>query len=284
MKNRYKFGILGLIVVLVLALVGIGSMTGANAARPVMNPPCTETVHHPAETHEEEIFHPEEFHFETVVVSEEVPGVWANWAPNNTQGPQDYVPVWPSDERGTWIVHEQGVPPGHEGPDGVYQQGAGNSPWFYRQAAVPEVTKEVKVVDKEAWTETITVVDKEAYDEEVEVPCEEPEQPEPLVEEKSTSSYECGDDFESVTTETTTTEYILVEGEWVLGQPITKITHSKNPVEVVPCEEKPEEPEKPGNPDEPNKPVSNPPAPQAPEAPAPQKKAPQIPFSVDAGI
>ena len=67
------------------------------------------------------------------------PAVWANWAPNDTQGPQNYEPIWPEDERGKWIVHEQGIPPGHEGPDGVYQKGEGNSPYFYRQAEVSHI-------------------------------------------------------------------------------------------------------------------------------------------------
>jgi hypothetical protein len=74
----------------------------------------------------------------------DVEAVWANWQPNDSQGPQDYEPLPPTqdpdgtwnvdtDDRGTWIIHEQGIPGGHEGPDGVYQQGGGNSPWFFRR-------------------------------------------------------------------------------------------------------------------------------------------------------
>jgi hypothetical protein len=77
----------------------------------------------------------------------DVEEVWANWQPNNSQGPQDYEPLPPTqnpdgtwnvdtDVRGTWIIHEQGIPGGHEGPDGVYQQGGGNSPWFFRRSFV----------------------------------------------------------------------------------------------------------------------------------------------------
>jgi hypothetical protein len=114
-----------------------------------------QTIHHEAETHV--VHHDAVTHEETVVDS---PAIWANWAPNDTKGPQDYIPVWPSDDRGKWIVHDQGIPPGHEGPDGVYQKGEGNSPFFYRQHEVSHV--EV-ITDHEAYDET--VVDKEAYDE-----------------------------------------------------------------------------------------------------------------------
>lgn len=113
-------------------------------------PAWDETIHHPevpAVTHV--VHHDAVTHEETVIDS---PAIWANWAPNDTHGPQDYVPVWPVDERGTWIVHDQGIPPGQEGPDGVYQQGGGNSPWFYRQA---EVSHTVTVVDTPAWDETV---------------------------------------------------------------------------------------------------------------------------------
>ena len=114
--------------------------------------PCYEVtiVHHPA--------------VPTVIETiPAVPGVWANWSPNDTKGPQDYTPIWPTDERGTWQVHGD-IPPGHEGPDGVYQKGQGNSPWFYRHAGTPEKI----VVIKDA---------VDAYDEEVktEVPCDNPE-------------------------------------------------------------------------------------------------------------
>ncbi|HXH78638.1 hypothetical protein [Nocardioides sp.] len=66
--------------------------------------------------------------------------IWEVWSPNNTQGPQDYTPVWPEDERGTWQEAAEDIPPGHEGPDGVYQQGSenGNSNYFYRRNGVPE--------------------------------------------------------------------------------------------------------------------------------------------------
>lgn len=136
---------------IILSMVGalaVALLHGGTAAGEVCAPAWTETVEHPAVI--EVVEHPAQ--------TETVPGVWANWSPNDTQGPQDYVPIWPVDERGTWHVHDQGVPEGHEGPDGVYQQGQGNSPWFYRQAeqvieVTPAYTEEVVV--EEAWTEVI---------------------------------------------------------------------------------------------------------------------------------
>ena len=75
--------------------------------------------------------------------------VWANWSPNDTKGPQDYTPIWPTDVRGTWHVHDQ-IPGGHVGPDGVYNrsnENSGKSSWFYRQNGKDAIP---------AWTEVIT--------------------------------------------------------------------------------------------------------------------------------
>lgn len=126
-------------------------------------PEVTHVVHHDAVTHV--VHHDAVTHTVHIIDVEAVPAVWANWEPNNTQGPQDYTPIWPTDERGHWTLHSQGIPPGQEGPDGVYQQGSGNSPWFYRHAAVLEVSHDEVVVDQQAYDET--VVDQEAYDETV---------------------------------------------------------------------------------------------------------------------
>lgn len=117
----------------------------------------------------------EEIHHDAV--TETVDAVWANWAPNNTQGPQDYMPVWPTDERGTWILHDH-LPTGHEGPDGVYQVGQGNSPWFYRQAGSV-------VVIEEAWTEYVEHPEV-SHTETIEVEC--PEQPPVVCDEGSVPS------------------------------------------------------------------------------------------------
>ena len=171
--------------------------SSAFADRPVM-PSCasptitvvvqeayTETIEHEAEV--EVIEHSAVTEEREIVVS---PAIWANWAPSDTKGPQDYEPIWPTDERGKWIVHDK-VPGGHEGPDGVYQQGGGNSPWFYRQA---EVTETETVVIEEAWTEEkvikdawTEVINHEAVTEKQpnpDYPCQEPKpepKPEPLV-------------------------------------------------------------------------------------------------------
>lgn len=142
---------------------GDDAVTHEETITVVDSPAYDEVVHHPevpAVTHV--VHHDAVTHDETVVDS---PAIWANWAPNDTHGPQDYTPIWPTDERGTWILHDQGIPPGQAGPDGVYQQGAGNSPWFYRQAEVSHV---VTVVDHEAYDETVIDVPAvPAYDETV---------------------------------------------------------------------------------------------------------------------
>lgn len=62
--------------------------------------------------------------------------IWQNFSPNRDQGPLQSPPTWPSDPRGTWQHQGKDIPGGHQGPDGVYQKGQGNSSWFYRQAAV----------------------------------------------------------------------------------------------------------------------------------------------------
>lgn len=159
-----------------LVMLGLGLLAAPTYAAGSDDDKCYETVvvkeawvetkQHPAKT--KTIHHP--------AVTETTPAVWANWAPNDTRGPQDYVPVWPEDERGTWIVHDQ-FPPGHSGPDGVYQQGSGNSPWFYRQAertVVVEQAYDETVTVSEAWTETI---DHPAVTKEREVDCDEEPKP-----------------------------------------------------------------------------------------------------------
>lgn len=185
--------IMAMIVALAFAFVGLVGAAHATDGS-TNDEPCvpseawTETIEHPEVT--EEVFHEAVtdviHHPEVPAVTETIPGIWANWSPNNTKGPQDYTPIWPEDERGTWHVHGD-VPPGHAGPDGVYQQGGGNSPYFYRQAekvnvitpAVPAWDEEVVI--EEAYTETVVV--EEAWTETIEheaVTCDEPtEEPTP---------------------------------------------------------------------------------------------------------
>jgi len=140
----------------------------------VEHPAETHTVEHPAETHV--VHHEAVTHEETVIDQEAVQSVWANFQPNDHRAPFVGPPSYPTDPRGSWINHGD-VPPGHAGSDGVYSKGnpdiGGN--WFYRQAAVDEVSHVIVVVDEEAYDETVvdkeawteTVVDKEAWTETV---------------------------------------------------------------------------------------------------------------------
>jgi hypothetical protein len=148
---------------LLLITAGTASSTPTGADQTcVPSQPWTETIEHPAVSHTETV----------VVVDEEawtetIPAVaelWQNFSPNNQQQKFEGPPDWPDDPRGTWQHIDKPIPPGHQGPDGVYQRGEGNGSWFYRRAAVPEhviehpaVTHEeqVVVIDKPAWTETV---------------------------------------------------------------------------------------------------------------------------------
>lgn len=57
---------------------------------------------------------------------------WWNWSPNDTSGPQNYVPNFPNDPRGTWQgPHVNGGP--SQGTYGTFQTGGGNSPYFHRE-------------------------------------------------------------------------------------------------------------------------------------------------------
>lgn len=178
-RNR-RFLIIGLALALIFLFV---ILTSGDSDAAEGDKPCTEVITVvDEEAYTETIEHPEVtevIHHDAV--TETTPAIWANWSPNNTQGPQDYVPIWPIDERGTWNIHDQ-LPPGHAGPDGVYQQGGGNSPWFYRQAEkVTVITPayDETVVVEEAWTETIEHPEV-SHEETVEVDCpDEPETPDP---------------------------------------------------------------------------------------------------------
>ncbi len=68
-------------------------------------------------------------------VTECTDAIWQNFSPNKDQKTFEGPPSWPTDSRGTWQHDDKAIPAGHEGPDGVYQQGEGNASWFYRQAA-----------------------------------------------------------------------------------------------------------------------------------------------------
>jgi hypothetical protein len=126
-----------------------------------------EVVHHDAVTHDEVVHHDAVTH---VVHHDAVPAgpdLWWNWSPNHTDGPQDYVPDFPTDERGTWQgPHENGGP--LQDTYGTFQTGEGNSPFFHREHGTPAVDAyDETVVDQEAYDETVTIVDQPAYDETV---------------------------------------------------------------------------------------------------------------------
>ena len=320
--SKIRIAVVAVILAVIAALIGVGSMTQANATsgneepcvpaeawtEVIEHPAVTHVVHHEAVTHVVEhpavthvVHHDAVTHTVHIIDVEASPEVWANFSPDHQQGPFEGPPSFPFDERGTWHLHDK-IPGGHAGPDGVYNQSNdnnGRASWFYRHNGVLEVSHDEvvvdqqaydeTVVDEEAWTETVvdaeaydeTVVDEEAWTETIEHPaitCE-GEQPDPLVQVSSSTSYECGDDFQTTETVTTTTEYVLVEGEWVLGEPVSETVTETADHAVVPCDT-----------DEPpvdNPPVDNPPTNTPPvthnNPPAPQQPA-AVPTVIDAGL
>lgn len=68
--------------------------------------------------------------------TKDVPSKWWVWAPNDTKGPQDYVPNFPSDERGKWVGPKTDGGPSQD-TYGTFQQGGGNSSWFHRSEPIP---------------------------------------------------------------------------------------------------------------------------------------------------
>lgn len=286
MKNHKFWAIVFAIVLACVALVGVKTSASASdeecvpseARTEVIEHPevshvvhhdaITHVVNHPAVTHV--VHHDPVTHDVTIVDQEATSEVWANFSPNHQQGPFEGAPSFPDDERGTWHMHSN-IPGGHEGADGVYQRDnphSGRADWFYRHNATEEVTHTETVVDEEAYDET--VVDQEAYDETVvdtpawtetiidqaawtetiehpAVTCE-GEKPDPIVTIAELSDYKCGHKFEVHTTVTTTADYVLENGEWVLGEPVSVSEEEKVPVTVTPCEKEPENPniEQPG--------------------------------------
>lgn len=272
--NKLRIVVIAVVLAVIAALIGIVSMSQANATdggdnECVPSEAWTETIEHDAVTHvvhheavTEVVHHDAVTH---VVHHEAVPAgpdLWWNWSPNHQQGPFDGPPAFPVDERGTWQgPHENGGP--SQDTYGTFQQGDGHGSWFHRDHGTPGVDAyDETVVDQEAYDETVvvteaydeTVVDQEAYTETIEheaVVCN----GEPVVTVQETSLYACGDAFATVTTTTTTTPE---EGEPTVEIVETQVAHA-----VVACD----------TPDEPNQPVNqnNPPA-------------PVVPVSIDAGL
>jgi hypothetical protein len=96
---------------------------------------------------------PADAYTETVVDTAAVPavpavpavaGYWQNFEPNKDQGTFTGPPTYPVDLRGTWSE-----PKTDGGPDqdasGVYQNGSGNSSWFYRSQGTPEIPRKPAV-------------------------------------------------------------------------------------------------------------------------------------------
>ena len=102
------------------------------------------------------------------------PDLWWNWSPNNSQGPQNYVPNFPVDARGTWQgPHENGGP--MQGTYGTFQTGGGNSPFFHREHGTPGIPGvPEQVIHHPAVTEEIPNPD---YPCETETPTETPTVP-----------------------------------------------------------------------------------------------------------
>lgn len=144
--------VIGALALAAATVVGVQSAhaTGDDPEPCVPSEAWTQTIEHPAKV---------KHHPAIPAVTETIPGMWQNFSPNKYQKKFVGPPAHPVDERGTWNHMNKPIPPGHAGPDGVYQNGNGNGSWFYRQAEkVVIVTPEIPAWDeilKEAWTETI---------------------------------------------------------------------------------------------------------------------------------
>jgi hypothetical protein len=144
----------GALLALVLAAIGF-TMSRADATGG--DEPCvpaeayTETVEHPAVTHEE-----------TVVVTPAVPGQHYSLKGNSGIG-KDEVPPTPAVNPSIWQANTSQEPHDNN-PNITWLDGGlhyashgskGKRDWFFYRAPVAEVTDTVTIVDEEAWTEYI---------------------------------------------------------------------------------------------------------------------------------
>jgi len=107
------------------------------------------------------------------------PSQWWNWAPNNSTGPQDYMPNFTGgDERGTWVgPHTSGGPEGN-GTFNVSNGNSGNSSWFHRIPAEvvqhPAETHEEYMYEKETCPEEPNPVQFSGFSSPTPPTCDEP--------------------------------------------------------------------------------------------------------------
>lgn len=147
-----------LIVALAIFGISLASNTAAASDGEICVPSAawTETINHPAVTHEE-----------TVVVSEAVEGQHYSLK-GNSGIDKDEVPPTPEVNPDIWQAntaqepHDNGAgqpvtwldAPG-AGLHYASHGSSGKRDWFYYRAPKPEVTETVVVVDEEAWVEVI---------------------------------------------------------------------------------------------------------------------------------
>lgn len=159
-------------IISILAVIAACTFAAPAMADQVRNPNCTTVIDQPEQT----IHHDAVTRDVVVVDVEAVAGFWANFSPNDTEGPFEGPPSYPVDAGGTWHVHTTGGP--GQDQSGVFQVGNGNGDWFYRQQAVAEVSHTETVVDAEAYDEVIPAVTHQECDDD-EVPPVTPPPPPP---------------------------------------------------------------------------------------------------------
>lgn len=264
MNNHIKkLGVLGIVLAAILALIGLSSMTAAEATNG--DEPCYEVITVVDEEAWTEVIPATEGqHYswtggrlDTTNPPTEVPPS-DNWQANTSQEPHDNGQGNPA----TWVndsLHYTANSKGH-------------ASWFYYTAGTPE-----QVIEHPEVT----------HEETVEVPCEKPD---PVVTEASSTSYNCGDNFQTTTHTVTTQDWVLDGNEWVPADPTVVETITTEAHDVVPCEEEPPCPEEPSRPlviEGCDNPPTEPPVTPVPEEPTIQKtpkSTPAVPVAVDAGI
>lgn len=193
--------LIALMLICTTGLVGVGVTSAAEATDPHK---CYEqVVDQPA--------------YDEVVPG--TPSKWWNWSPNKDQGPFEGPPAFPADDRGTWQGPHMEGGPGQD-QTGTFQQGEGHGSWFHREAGTPDTT-----------------VHHDATYKDVEVPCDRPDpvKPEPLVGETSSTSYTCGDDFQTTEHQRLTWDWVLEDGTWVKTKPVVKSWTTTEAHEIRPC-------------------------------------------------